>query len=159
MGEACHIIDLFRYLVGEEVAGATCMPSARRSDTKMRSDSFSLAVSYADGSLCNLVYTGRGAKSLSKERMQVFCDGKIYEIDDYRYLNIYAEECQKVSLPKQDKGHECEWKSFLRLLKEGGRFPIPWEELEETWSVTWHANQVCMQGLPDGVSKASETNT
>ena len=45
-------------------------------------------VRYADGSVCTLTYTAMGSKSYPKERADIFVDGKVLTLDDYKQLNV-----------------------------------------------------------------------
>jgi hypothetical protein len=51
-----------------------------------------------------------------------------------------------VTLSQTDKGHVAELAAFRDAASSGERFPIPWEELVETWNVSWLADQICRKG-------------
>ena len=51
-----------------------------------------------------------------------------------------------LKLKGQDKGHASELDAFHAAVAGGERFPIPWEELVETWKVSWQADEVCRSG-------------
>lgn len=88
IGEACHIYDLFNALTGArpvEVQASAIVPA---SDHWRRDDNFVATLRYADGSVCTLTYTSMGAKSFAKERADIFVDGKVIVLDDYKQLTI-----------------------------------------------------------------------
>jgi hypothetical protein len=53
-----------------------------RSRQLLRSDNFSATIPYDDGSVCTLTYTALGHGSHPKERLDLFCDGAVYTLDD-----------------------------------------------------------------------------
>jgi len=146
LGEACHIIDLFRSLVGHPVAELACSPLRGPNPAALPTDNFSLTLTYEDGSVATLHYTALGHKDIAKERMEVFFDGKAFVLDDYLTLAAHGMPKAGVALKQQDKGHARELEAFCDAVASGHRFPIPWEELAETWRVSWQANEVCLKG-------------
>lgn len=145
-GEACHLVDLFRSLVGHPVVEVSCTPLRSARGGAFPTDNFSLTLGYADGSVANLIYTALGNRGIPKERMQVHFDEKSIVLDDYRTLRCHGIEGSDLELKQQDKGHAAELESFRRAVGTGERFPIPWDELCETWSVCWQADRTCRAG-------------
>jgi len=148
LGEACHIVDLFRSLVGCAVTNVHCAPIRSKNPSALANDNFCLTLSYEDGSVATLVYTALGHKEVSKERMEVFFDEKSFILDDYLTMSAHGMPKAALTLKQQDKGHAAELAAFRKAASTGERFPIPWEELVETWQVTWQADQICRVGEP-----------
>jgi predicted dehydrogenase/threonine dehydrogenase-like Zn-dependent dehydrogenase len=146
LGEACHIVDLFRSLVGCPVVSMHCAPLRGDNPSSLPTDNFSLTLSYSDGSVASLIYTAQGHKDVSKERMEVYFDQKIFKLDDYLTMEAHGMPKAELVLKQQDKGHAAEMKAFRDAATSGERFPIPWEELVETWQVTRQADEICRQG-------------
>lgn len=146
MGEACHIVDLFCSLVGHPVVSISCHPLRSSNAAALPTDNFSLTLDYEDGSVATLLYTALGNKGLSKESMQLFVDEKVFVNDDYLSLQVHGLPKMSATLKSQDKGHADELAAFCHAAKAGERFPIPWNELEETWEVCYKADQLCRVG-------------
>lgn len=144
MGEACHIIDLFRNLVGHPVASLHCSPLRGSNPAALPTDNFNLVLEYTDGSVATLLYTALGHQDLPKERMEIYFDEKILKLDDYRSMTAHGLAGADLSLKNQDKGHASELDAFYQALAGAPRFPIPWDELAETWIVSHEANRVCL---------------
>ncbi|MEM1084368.1 MAG: bi-domain-containing oxidoreductase [Verrucomicrobiota bacterium] len=153
MGEACHIIDLFRYLVGHPVVSVSCHPLRSRNSAALPNDNFSLSLGYSDGSVATLLYTALGHRDMAKEQMKVFFDEKVLLMDDYLRLEAFGVPGAAQELKQQDKGHAGELKAFGEALHGGDRFPIPWQELEETWKVTHQADRICRMGEPEAADE------
>jgi len=143
LGEACHIIDLFRSLVGYPVKEISCIPLRSTNDAAFATDNFTLTLSYEDGSVATLLYTALGHKGVPKERMEVFSDEKSFILDDYNTMIGHGTSNMGLKLKQQNKGHALELDAFHAAVMSGERFPIQWEELVETWWVSWQADQVC----------------
>jgi predicted dehydrogenase/threonine dehydrogenase-like Zn-dependent dehydrogenase len=143
LGEACHIIDLFRSLIGHPVREISCTPLRSGNPAAFATDNFSLSLNYEDGSVANLIYTALGHKDIPKERMQVFFDEKSFVLDDYLTLTAHGMGKADMQLKNQDKGHGAELAAFSTALTSNQRFPIPWQELLETWDISHHADRIC----------------
>lgn len=126
LGEACHVYDLFCALTGSLPVTVEAQ-SIRAAGRQWRADdNFSATLRFADGSVCTLVYTALGSKEHPKERLEVFADGMVLELDDYRALTIAGRRA-KGWQGGQDKGH----KALMSALAEGlktGDWPIPLEQ-------------------------------
>jgi predicted dehydrogenase/threonine dehydrogenase-like Zn-dependent dehydrogenase len=123
IGEACHIYDLFAALTGSTPQQVTALAIDPISGWK-RNDNFVATIRYADGSVCTLTYTALGSKSFPKERMDVFCDGKIYVLDDYKSLRAHGARQGEWSAKAQQKGQLEELEALAQSISRGGPWPI-----------------------------------
>jgi len=65
VGEACHMFDLFNYLVGScDVTDVQVMAVPPGDSGIIHPDNVSVNISYGDGSLCTLLYLASGGKNL-----------------------------------------------------------------------------------------------
>jgi hypothetical protein len=60
--------------------------------------------------------------------MEVFADGAVLSLDDYRSLTVAGRRDGGWSSRTVDKGHVQELEALARALREGGEWPIPLEE-------------------------------
>lgn len=130
-GEACHMVDLFRYLVGhplKEVQVGAVVPSG--SSTLRPDENFSASFNYEDGSLATLVYTSQGSPDLPKEFLDVNWDGQSATLNDFKDLRFFGAPGGESA--RQDKGHKAALETFLTAVRTGQSFPIPWDQLVET---------------------------
>jgi len=132
VGEGCHFIDLLRFLAGAPIEDQQVL--AMDAGTR---DSFSIALRFADGSLGTIVYLANGSKAFPKERLEVFADGRVLQLDNFRKLTGYGwPGFSKMNLWRQDKGQTGCAKAFVDAMRGGGPSPIPLEELLEVGRVT-----------------------
>ena len=146
IGEGCHFIDFLTFLVGEPPVSvnAHSLPDMGR----YQNDNLLLTLKFPDGSLGTLSYLANGDKSFSKERVEVFCGGRVAVLDDYRSLEMVHHGQQKkiVTRLRQDKGHSGEWEVFSRSLLDGGPVPIPYPHLVGVSRASFAALRALRQG-------------
>ena len=83
-GEACHIYDLFTYLTGARVVDVQAAAIRPATGYYSATDNFVATIRFEDGSVATLTYTALGRSEHPKEQMEVFVDGKVIALDDYR---------------------------------------------------------------------------
>lgn len=127
IGEACHIYDLFNYLTGSEPVEVYA--AAIQSDTKYwrPDDNFVATIRYADGSVCSHTYSSMGSKSFPKEQAEIFADGKILALDDYKELSVSGGSGGWRG-KTMEKGQFEELQALAAALKDGGDWPISLEQ-------------------------------
>jgi len=138
IGEGCHFIDLMRFLAGYPITGVKSTVIGNYSKVEPRSDKITFTMTFADGSFGTVHYLANGHKSFPKERIEVFCGGKVLALDNFRVLRGYGWPGFKtMRLLRQDKGHTEEIKSFFEAIKEGKESPISVEEIFEVTRVSF----------------------
>ncbi|HET9909328.1 MAG TPA: Gfo/Idh/MocA family oxidoreductase, partial [Anaerolineales bacterium] len=127
IGEACHFVDFITFLIGASPVSVTAQ--ALPNNSKYRDDNVSMTFTFPDGSIGVVDYLANGDKSMPKERVEVFCGGKIAVLDDFVVLQTIEDGKKKELKGTQDKGWVNEWKVFVRTIREGGVPPIPYDQL------------------------------
>jgi predicted dehydrogenase/threonine dehydrogenase-like Zn-dependent dehydrogenase len=137
IGEACHIYDLFNCLTDSEVNSISAAAISPRTDQYNRNDNFVATIAYSDGSVCNLVYTALGSKEVPKEQMEIYVDGQIISLNDYRELQVFGPRNFSVKSKAQNKGYYRELEEFGRKLRDGGEYLIPLEQLVQATEISF----------------------
>jgi predicted dehydrogenase/threonine dehydrogenase-like Zn-dependent dehydrogenase len=127
IGEACHFIDLITFLVGAPPVSVTA--HALPNGGKYREDNVSMTFTFPDDSIGVVDYLANGDKSMSKERLEVFCEGMVAVLDDYVSLVTVKDGRKKEERIPQNKGWKAEMTAFAAAIKNGGEPPIPYEHL------------------------------
>ena len=134
IGEGCHFLDFLTFLVGAPPLSVNSqgLPDGGR----YQEDNLVMTFAFADGSIGTVSYLSNGDRAFPKERVEVFCGGRVAVLDDFRSLETVREGKRQVnrSRLRQDKGHTAEWRAFIQALQTGGPPPIPYEHL---LGVTW----------------------
>jgi predicted dehydrogenase/threonine dehydrogenase-like Zn-dependent dehydrogenase len=127
VGEACHFIDLLRFLAGSPIAGWN--RSGMKAATQ---DTVTITLTFADGSIGTIHYFANGTKAFPKERLEVFAEGRVLQLDNYRRLTGFGwPGFKKLNLWRQDKGQKACAKAFVDAVREGSPAPIPVDEILE----------------------------
>ena len=146
VGEACHMYDTMRFLAGAPLRAIAAVAIRPGDRSLLRSDNFTASLGYADGSVGNLVYTASGPKSgLGKERLEVFCDGEAYVLDDFVRLTRASDSKVLWEASAPDKGHEREMSRLADALRDGTLQPIPVDELFETTAAALHVEDLLFE--------------
>ena len=131
IGEACHYIDLMRYLAGYEIVSVQARRMGNHPSLAISEDKASITLGFKDGSFGTILYLANGSAKYPKERIEIFTNGKVLAINNFRSLTGYGwKNFKKMHLWRQDKGQlECA-KLFLRGIKNSSPL-IPVDEIFE----------------------------
>lgn len=125
LGEACHIYDLFTCLANEEAIEVSVQTIVPRSHYYLRTDNFIATLTFADGSVASLTYTSLGSKDYPKETADLYVDGKLAVLEDYKRLDLYGMRGKSFCTSVQEKGHKEELIAFADAINSR-KWPIPW---------------------------------
>lgn len=132
IGEACHFIDLLRFLAGSRIASH----QVTRMDSPTK-DSVSIGLKFEDGSMGVVHYFANGCKAFPKERLEVFVAGRVLQLDNFRKLRGFGwPGFTKMNLWRQDKGQKACAAAFVQAITTNGPSPIPLEEILEVARVS-----------------------
>lgn len=130
IGEGCHFIDLARFLVGAPITRTNSVAFSGRSPA-LDGDKASIQLAFEDGSIASIDYLANGARSYPKETIEIFSEGRILVIDNWRRLRAHGWKGAPRMWQSQDKGHADEIRAFLERVRSGGEALIPFAELRE----------------------------
>lgn len=134
VGEGCHFVDLLRFLIGQPIAKSSALKMG--GPGPITEDKMTFSLLFADGSLGTVHYFANGHKSFPKERVEVFCAGRILQLDNFRKLQGFGwPGFKKMNLWNQDKGHASEMAALVGSIKNDQPSPIPFEEIVEVTRV------------------------
>jgi len=150
IGEGCHFVDFLTFLVG--AAPVSVSAHALPDGGKYRDDNLSMTFTFPDGSIGVVDYLANGDKSFPKERLEVFCGGRVAVLDDFRALEMVHDGRRTVTRKAQDKGWYSEWVAFVRAIHEGSQPPIPYEQLVGVTKATFAAMESLRGGQNVNIS-------
>ena len=144
VGEFCHFVDWARSVIGSPIhsVAASGLPDG----TRYKADNIAVTLKFADGSVANLLYLANGDRSIAKEFFEVFCQGAIARLQDFRTLELARNgEIQKFK-SVQDKGHRRELELTIEAIRSGKPSPIAFAELVEVTETTFLVQQALATG-------------
>lgn len=120
LGEICHFVDFFHYLTDSRAVAVTVQSISGDLGKYRSDDNLILTLTFADGSLGAIIYTAKGPKAFSRERVEVYWEDAVAVIEDFRRAQILRgprrQTWRKLS---QDMGYQGELEAFLH---------DPWDE-------------------------------
>ncbi len=129
IGEACHLIDLISFLAGSQVEAVVM--NALGPDPKENTDNAAILLRYQNGSQGVIHYFANGHKAYSKERVEIYSQGRNMIIDNFRKSRYYGFKSKGLK-QSQDKGHKEQFRRFVTQLQQGGSSIIPFESVMNT---------------------------
>ena len=146
IGEACHFVDWARAVIDVPILRvyASATPDAARYNR----DNIVLTLSFADGSIANILYLANGDRSLGKELYEVFCEGAVARIEDFRRLEFYRGGKRQIEKLDGDKGHKEEILLTATAMQKQTSAPISFPELAEVCDAVFCAVDSLQYQLP-----------
>ncbi|NLX15209.1 MAG: Gfo/Idh/MocA family oxidoreductase [Phycisphaerales bacterium] len=128
IGEVCHFIDLMAYLARSPIK--TVAATMMGGPVAIHEDKMSIVLGFEDGSVGTVNYFGNGSKSYPKEMMEVFSEGRVLRLDNFRKTIGYGfKGFRHFKTMRLDKGHNAEFAAFAAGIAAGGSALIPLDQL------------------------------
>jgi predicted dehydrogenase len=135
ISEACHFVDLLRYLASARITDKQVM--FLRNSSRTAEDSALISLQFENGSIGSIQYLTNGSARFPKERLEIFIGGAILRLDNFRVLRGFGwPNLWRDRLWRQDKGQRAAAHAFLTSIREGLAPPIPIDEILEVARVT-----------------------
>jgi predicted dehydrogenase/threonine dehydrogenase-like Zn-dependent dehydrogenase len=132
IGEVCHFVDLLRFLAESPIVG-----HERMTMDGVTADTATMQLRFADGSIGTIHYFANGSKAFPKERLEVFTQGRVLQLDNFRRLTGFGwPKFTRMNLWHQDKGQKACAAAFLDAIRTGAPSPIPFDEIVEVTRAT-----------------------
>ena len=128
LGEACHFVDLFYWLLGSEIeqVSAVSLPTGRTEP--IGENNIAAAFTFADGSIANLTYCTVGSRTSGGERVEGFAPGIGASAEDFKSFTSAGGLRRTSRRWFAEKGYDAQLKAFLDALRSGGPPPVSVED-------------------------------
>ncbi|WP_420877586.1 bi-domain-containing oxidoreductase [Rhodothalassium salexigens] len=131
IGEACHFVDLARYLADAPIVRAQ-IDGLRPTAGAHGHDTATITLGFANGAVATIHYFANGHKGVAKERIEVFQAGAVYALDNFRRTRAVGDKGFKTVRSRgQDKGNAACVAATIDSLTRAAPAPIPAAELFE----------------------------
>lgn len=117
IGEACHFFDLLYWFIESEPLEVFTKSISSNKPDLINDENFITTIKFADGSTASLTYSSLGHPSFPKERIEIFANGNVIVIDDFKSLIFRGSRKQDVKLKNIDKGHYNELVEFAKAVR------------------------------------------
>ena len=146
IGEGCHFIDLLSFVAGSQITDVSAMRMGEGGT--VRDDKMAIILQFADGSVGTVNYFSNGSRSYSKEMLEVFSDGRVLRMENFRYTRGYGfAGFKKFKTSRQNKGHNAEVAAFVDVIAKGGVPLIPFADLSNITRATFAAVESAKQRI------------
>lgn len=132
VGECCHFVDLFQYVIGSRPVEVYAHGLSRNVEND---DSIVATVTYENGSVAILEYLAHASSRLPKERLEISGQGMTARCENFRVTSIVGQ--RDVKTFNQDKGQATAVRETLGAVRSGFESPIPLAEIMDTTRVTF----------------------
>jgi predicted dehydrogenase len=155
IGEFCHFVDWARHIVGRPMrtVSAVALPDGSRYNR----DNVTSTLTFADGSIANLLYLANGDPAVPKEHFEVFCEGAVARIEDFELLQLVRGGKTERTKHARDKGHRSELQLTLQAMISGKEAPIPFEEIIDSTEATLAVAEAIAGGQPITLSEVDSS--
>ena len=138
IGEVCHFVDLFSYLVGES-AGSVLAVAASSGRSGHLEENLSVRLTYPGGSVATLTYAASGDPAIGKEYLEMFGGRTSIQLDDYRKLTLRQNGRRKTrrAILRRNRGHRHALEVMMQRICQGGPAPISFQELVDSTLTTF----------------------
>jgi len=145
IGEACHFIDLLAYVADSPVVSVAAFQMEK--GVAVKEDKMSILLRFADGSVGTVNYFGNGSKQYPKETMEIFSEGRVVRMDNFRRTEGYGfGKFKQFKTRSQDKGHGVQFNAFVDRVIAGGEPLIAFEQLVNVTRATFAAVTSAKEG-------------
>ena len=132
LGEACHFVDYMQAMCGAPPVSVHTRAIATHS-SGITDDQCVITLTFGDGSVGTILYTGGGDVGLSKERFEAFGDGRSLTMDDFSISHFYHHrKVVKFKTSTRDKGFAHEMAAFVDEVLKSGTPSMAFAEIAAT---------------------------
>ncbi len=85
--------------MGHQIVDFQAMMIGNVPGVEIRDDKVSISLSFEDGSFGTIHYLANGGSAFPKERIEVFCDNAVLQMDNYRILKGYGWAGKETPIP------------------------------------------------------------
>jgi predicted dehydrogenase/threonine dehydrogenase-like Zn-dependent dehydrogenase len=144
IGEACHFIDLMIFLSGSKVKSVVM--SGLGISPSENTDNAIITLHFANGAHGVINYFSNGSKEYSKERIELYSQGRTLIIDNFRKMTGFGFKGFSSMSSTIDKGHKTQFQLLISQIKNGGNAIIPFEEITNATRASFAALKSLQEG-------------
>jgi len=147
VGEICHFVDLIEYLTEALPERVQVESISGQSERFLSSDNLIVQIKMSDGSVASILYSAMGDKAFPRERIEIFRDGSVCLLDNFRKLE-FVKGGRRRSIKRFgiQWGHKEELRTFFSCIMEGKPLPVGIQEYIATTLTTFAIREAMVKG-------------
>ena len=119
LGEACHFVDLFYWLLESEILTVSAFSLPTGVKEPVGENNLVATFRFADGSVANLTYCTVGSKTSGGEIVEVFAQGIGASTEDFKTFTLSAGTRHRHSTLWAEKGYKAQLEAFVSSIRDG----------------------------------------
>ena len=119
LGEACHFIDLMRWMLNAELVSVSAFSLPTDVKEPVGQNNLAASFLFSDGSVGNLTYCTVGGKTSAGERFEAFAPGFGVGTEDFRTLVVAKGMRQRSKRVWAEKGYDEQMRNFIEAIRTG----------------------------------------
>ena len=160
VGEACHFVDLIQFFTDAMPVNVYAETVSGGSGNYLSGDNVTATLKMSDGSVGTIMYTAAGDKAFPREMVEIFCDGAVYVIDNFKSWQITKRGHKAGKRGRSvDRGYGGELASLFDCVRGSRPFPISFESYVLTSLATFCIEESRRRGVPVAVDPAVVYNS
>ncbi len=145
VGEACHFMDLLAFIAGSPIETVSAAQMGR--GVAVRDDKMAIVLGFGEGSIGTVNYLGNGNKAYPKETLEIFSEGRILRLDNFRKLTGHGfKGFGKFKTRRMDKGHQAQFQAVVDTVETGGDPPMTIAEMVNVTVASFAAVKAANEG-------------
>jgi predicted dehydrogenase/threonine dehydrogenase-like Zn-dependent dehydrogenase len=149
LGEVCHFIDFLQFVCDSRPVRISVTPISGALGKYRADDNLSLNLLFADGSIGSVIYTAKGSKAFSRERVEIFGEESVAVVEDFRRAQfVRGGKVKKVRKFSMDMGYVPEMETFFTATGQIQSFG----ELFDSYAASTLATIKAQEALRTGMS-------
>jgi len=117
IGEGGHFFDFCNWIVGRDPMRIYAEKITSNNESMVDTNNVISTIRYEDGSVASIIYTTIGNESYPKERIEIFSDGGVIAIEDFKELVVTGLDGKSEKLKRIEKGQFELINEYGKLLK------------------------------------------
>ena len=117
LGEGCHFYDYCNWIIGSEPIEFSASMISSKGEAIIDQNNVVGTMKYKDGSIATVIYSTIGNQAYPKERVEIFNDGIVVVINDFKEIEIVGSDTKGKSLESIEKGHYEMLEAFVQFLR------------------------------------------
>ena len=153
IGEVCHFVDFMQHVTEANPVRVFAERICGNNRTSVNNDNLAINIKFSDGSVGNIVYSASGDKAFSRERIEIFCEGKTVVSTDFRETALhFAGKKKTFKTANQSMGYREELQNFVDSAKGKVEISINPEEIFYSTATVFSIHKSLAQASPCAVS-------
>ncbi len=152
IGEICHFVDWIMCVTGSRPTRVFAERVSGNDATVLNSDNLAIVMKLEDGSVGTIVYSAQGDRSLPRECIEVYSEGRVAVCTDFRETVMLSRGTHKFRTGGQQFGYSQELEHFAGAIIGYADGRVPFSDLSLSTLTVFKINESMQRCQPVDIS-------